>query len=81
MPNRRQQGWAASFLFHVGTPLYLVLESLHAALNEIASPDDNLVGVANVIDRGHLAARKLLAVLMGRHLQFELHTVGAAFGA
>lgn len=29
---------------------------------------------------GDLAARKLLAVLMEHHLQFELHTVSAAFG-
>lgn len=65
----------------VVTPLYLGPESLHAALNKMASPDDNLVGVADVIDRGDLAARKLLAVLMGQHLQFELHTVSAAFGA
>ena len=68
-------------LVNVGTPLYLVPESLHTALIEIASPDDNLVGVADVIDRGDLAARKLLAVLMGQHMQFELHTENAAFGA
>ena len=47
--------WAASFWLHIGVPLLRVPESLHAALIKIASPDH------------HLAARKLLTVLMGQH--------------
>ena len=48
---------------------------------EIASPDDDLVGIADVIDRRDLAAGELFAVLMGQYLQFELRTVRAAPGA
>ena len=52
---------------------------MHAVFIEIASPDHYLVGIADVIDRRHLAARKLLTILMGQNLQLELRTVRAAF--
>ena len=58
----------------------VVVKRRQAAFSEIASPDHHLVGIADVIDRRHLAARKLFAVLMGEHLQFELLTVPAALG-
>ena len=48
---------------------------------EIASPDHDLVGIADVIERRDLAAGKLFAILMGQHLQLELRTVRAALEA
>lgn len=54
---------------------------MQAALIEIASPDYDLVGIADVIDRSDLAAGDLCAMLMGQYLQFELCTVRAALGA
>ena len=62
-------------------PLFPSPESLHSAFIEIASPDHHLVGIADVIHRRNLAARKLFAVLVGEHLQLELLTVRAALGA
>ena len=44
-------------------------------------PAHDLIGIADVIDRRDLAARKSLMVLMGQHLQFELRTVRASLGA
>jgi len=48
-------------------PLFPSPESLHSAFIEITSPDHHLVWIADVIDRRHLTARKLRAVLMGQH--------------
>ena len=53
-------------------------EGLHAAFIEFASPGHDLVGIADLIDRCDLPARKLLTVLMRQHLQLELRTVLAA---
>ncbi|KRD47886.1 hypothetical protein ASE52_10745 [Acidovorax sp. Root275] len=72
---------AATFLFHLGTLFFLILNSLQAVLIEIASPDHDLVGIADVIDRRDLAAGELFAILMGQYLQFGLRTVRAALGA
>ena len=48
---------------------------------EIAPPDHDLVGIADVIERRDLTTRKLLAILMSQHQQPELRTVRAALGA
>lgn len=56
-------------------------QCLHAGFIKIALPGHHLVGIADVIDRRHLAARKQFTVLMGQHQQLELRTVGAALGA
>ena len=61
-------------------PLLPVLESLYATFIEIAAPDHYLVGIADVVDRRHLATRKLFTVLMGQHLQLEFGTISAALG-
>ena len=66
------------FLLHTGVLLFPDPEGLHAAFIEFASPDHDLVGIADVIDRCDLPARKLLTVLMRQHLQLELRTVLAA---
>jgi hypothetical protein len=50
-------------------------------LIKIASPDHNLVGIANVIERCNLTARELFTILMEQHLLFELRTVSASLGA
>lgn len=52
--------------FHLGKIFFLALESLQAALIEIASPDHDLVGIADAIERGDLAAGKLFAILTGQ---------------
>lgn len=43
-------------------------------------PDPNLMGIADVVDRCNLAARKLLPVLMRQHQQLERLNVRAALG-
>ena len=48
---------------------------------EIAPPDYDLVGIADVIERRDLTTGKLLAILMSQHLQLELRTVRAALWA
>lgn len=69
-----------AFQLHLGTLFFLVRDSLQAALIEIASPDHDLVGIADVIDRRGLAAGELFTILLGQYLQFEMRTVGAALG-
>ncbi len=46
---------------------------------EDAPPDDNLVRIANIVDRSNLPARELLTILMRQHLELEMGSVGAAF--
>ena len=48
---------------------------MQTALFEIASPDHDLVGIADVIDRRDLAAGELFSILMGQYLQLELRTI------
>lgn len=47
---------------------------------EIASPEDDLVGLAYDIDRHVLAAGELFAILVGQHLQFKLISERACLG-
>lgn len=69
------------FILHTGVLLFPGPEGLHAAFIKFTSPGHDLVGIADVIDRRNLPARKLLTVLMRQHLQFELRTVLAALGS
>jgi hypothetical protein len=67
--DRVRGRWAASFRFHLDTSLFPAPKGIYVAFIEIASPDHHLIGIVDVIDRRHLAARKLLPILMGQHLQ------------
>ncbi len=76
--GRTWRHWASLFILHTGVLVFPDPEGLHAAFIEFASPDHDLVGIADVIDRCDLPARKLLTVLMRQYLQLELRTVLAA---
>lgn len=55
-------------------------ESFYTALIKMATPNHGLIGIADVVDRRYLAARKPFLVLTGQYLQLELLTVRAALG-
>lgn len=59
---------------------FLVFKRLRTAFIEPASPEHNLIGIADVIDRCDLTTRQLFTVLVRKHLQFEFHTVDAPLG-
>jgi len=63
---------AALFILHTGMLLSPDPEGLHAAFIKYASSGHDLVGIADVIDRCDLPARKLLTVLMRQHLRLQL---------
>ena len=67
--------WTASFFLHTGVFFFPYPEGLHAAFIKLASPDNDLIRVADVVNRRDLTARKLLTILMGQHLQLELRAV------
>ena len=79
--DRARRCGRASFWLHLGLFFIPGLARLQAALIEIAPPDHDLVGIADVIERRDLTTGKLLAILMSQHLQLELRTVRAALGA
>jgi hypothetical protein len=65
----------ASFWLHVGLFFIPGLARLQAALIEIAPPNQDLVGIADVIERRNLTAGKLLVILMSQHLNCPLYAL------
>ena len=54
-------------------------ECRDAAAIEGAPPDDNLIRIANIVDRSNLPTGEPLTILMRQHLELEISSVGAAF--
>ena len=73
------QGVQGSLLNFEGHDFAVEDECRDTATFEGAPPDDNLVRIANIVDRSNLPTGEPLTILMRQHLKLEVRSVGTAF--
>ena len=63
----------------IGCAFLLPSSARDTAAIEGSPPDDNLVWIANIVDRRNLLTEEPLTSLMRQHLELEISSVGTAF--